>query len=373
MKRIGEADSPASPIWRSTQTGGSMKKAIAACLGLMLLLTSGCARPKTLRYQAEFLTLFNTVTRIVGYAKSEEEFRALAEQIRSKLEEYHQLYDIYNDYGVSNLKTINDNAGLAPVFVDGRIIDMLEFAKRQCAESGGRVNVALGAVLRIWHDYREAGLNDPQNAELPPAALLQEAARHTNIEDVVIDREASTVYLKDPKMSLDCGAIAKGYATEQVALYVESLGVESLLLSVGGNIRAVGKKAEADAKGEKRWTIGIQNPDKASEKKELLSVLIADFSVVSSGVYERYYTVKGERYHHVIDPETLMPSAYCDQVTILCRDSGLGDALSTAVFNMPLDEGRRYIENLDGVEALWVMKDGGLEYSSGFLSYVRAD
>ncbi len=374
MKTIGEAVLLASPIWRSTQnTGGSMKKTIAACLGLMLLLASGCARPKTLRYQAEFLTLFNTVTRIVGYANSEEEFSALAEQIRDKLEEYHQLYDIYNDYdGVSNLKTINDNAGTAPVLVDGRIIDMLEFAKRQCAESGGRVNVALGAVLRIWHDYREAGLSDPQNAELPPAALLEEAARHTNIEDVVIDREASTVYLKDPEMSLDCGAVAKGYATEQAALYAESLGVKSLLLSVGGNIRAIGEKAEADGKGEKRWTIGIQNPDKASEKKELLSVLIADFSVVSSGVYERYYTVNGQKYHHVIDPETLMPSAYYDQVTILCRDSGLGDALSTAVFNMPLNEGRKYIENLDGVEALWVMKDGGLEYSSGFLSRVRA-
>lgn len=349
-----------------------MKKTIAAFLGLVLLLAAGCARPETLRYQAEFLTLFNTVTRIVGYADSEDEFRALAQTIRDKLEEYHQLYDIYNDYeGVSNLKTINDNAGKAPVFVDGRIIDMLEFAKRQCEESGGRVNVAMGAVLRIWHDYREAGLNDPENAELPPPALLQEASRHTGIENVVIDRAASTVYLKDPKMSLDCGAIAKGYAAEQVALDLEDLGVESLLLSVGGNIRAIGEKAEADAKGEKRWNVGIQNPDKASEKKELMSVLITGLSVVSSGVYERYYTVKGQKYHHVIDPETLMPSAYYDQVTILCRDSGLGDALSTAVFNMPLDEGRRYIENLDGVEALWVMKGGGLEYSGGFSRYVR--
>ena len=83
--------------------------------------------------------------------------------------------------------------------------------------------------------------------------------------------------------------------------------------------------------------------------------------------------VDGKRYHHVIDPETLMPSAYFDQVTILCRDSGLGDALSTAVFNMPLEEGRAYIESIEGAEALWVLKDGSLVYSSGFMNDVKGE
>lgn len=352
-----------------------MKKTVAAVLALMLLFAFGCAPKKELkRYQAEFLTLFNTVTRVVGYAESEEAFRKIAQTVRNQLEEYHQLYDIYNDYeGVSNLKTINDNAGLAPVVVDARIIDMLEFAKQQCEASGGRVNVALGAVLSIWHDYREVGTDDPENAELPPMDLLLEAARHTSIDDVVIDRAASTVYLKDPNMRLDCGAIAKGYAAEQVALYLESSGIDNLLLGVGGNIRAIGKKAQPDDKGEQRWTIGVQNPDKSSETSELMALLIDGLSVVSSGTYERYYTVDGKRYHHVIDPETLMPSAYFDQVTILCRDSGLGDALSTAVFNMPLEEGRAYIESIEGAEALWVLKDGSLVYSSGFMNDVKGE
>ncbi|MGI6151652.1 MAG: FAD:protein FMN transferase [Christensenellales bacterium] len=350
-----------------------MKKAIAAGLALILLFNLGCA-PEKKRFQAEFLTLFNTVTRIVGYAQSEEEFRNLAQKIYDELLEYHQLYDIYHDYeGVNNLKTINDNAGIAPVAVDARIIDMLEFARKQCERSGGRVNVALGGVFKIWHDYRQAGTEDPENAELPPMNLLKEAAQHADIDDLVIDRVASTVFLKDAKMHLDCGAIAKGYAVEQVALYLEDLGVESLLLSVGGNIRAIGERAQPDDKGEKRWMIGIQNPDKSSEQKELLVVRIAGLSVVSSGVYERYYTVEGRRYHHVIDPETLMPSAYFDQVTILCQDSGLADALSTAIFNMPLEEGKAYIENLDGAEALWVLKDGSLQYSSGFMDYVKTD
>lgn len=348
-----------------------MKKITILCLCLLLLLSSGCAKTKTNRYQAEFLELFDTITTIVGYSDSEEHFKEFAEQVRSKVEEYHKLYDIYNDYeGVNNVKTINDNAGKAPVVVDEKIITMLKYAKEECQATDGKMNVAMGAVLRIWHDYREAGLNDPENAELPPMDRLEEASHHTDIDNVIIDEKASTVYLKDPQMLLDVGAIAKGYATEQVGQYFENQGIKSLLLSVGGNVRAIGEKLTADS-GDKRWVIGIQNPDKSSPQTELMSVLVNSQSVISSGIYERYYTVNGVQYHHIIDPKTLMPAAYFAQVTILCHDSGLGDALSTAVFNMPLDEGRRYVESLDSVEAAWVMKDGTIEYSSGFKDYVK--
>ncbi len=354
-----------------------MKKITALCLVLLLALTSGCESapvPKNNRYQAQFLTLFDTVTTIVGYGDSEAQFLDFAEQVRSRLEAYHQLYDIYNDYeGLNNVKTINDNAGVGPVAVDRRIIDLLLFARDLCENTDGKFNVALGAVLGIWHEYREAGLDDPENAELPTMDLLTEASRHTDIRDVVIDEAASTVYLKDPEMRLDVGAVAKGYALEQVALYLEDQGTKSLLISVGGNIRAIGEKLVPGANGDTRWTIGVQNPDKSSDLTEIFTVLIKGLSVVSSGIYERYYTVNGARYHHIIDPGTLMPAAYFAQVTVLCRDSGLGDALSTAVFNMPLGEGRRLIDSLEGVEAAWVMKDGGIEYSAGFRDYLKAE
>lgn len=350
-----------------------MKKLIVLGLCLILLLSSGCAKAET-RYQAQFLELFDTVTTIVGYSDSEEHFKVFAEQVRSKLEEYHQLYNIYNNYeGINNIKTINDNAGKSPVVVDTKIIELLQYAKEESRAMNGKMNVAFGAVLSIWHDYREAGQNDPENAELPPMALLTEAAKHTNIDDVIIDEGASTVFLKDPDMKLDVGAIAKGYATEQTAQYLEKQGVKSLLLSVGGNVRAIGEKMVAGPNGDKRWTIGVQNPDKSSDVTELFSVLINELSVVSSGIYERYYTVAGKQYHHIIDPNTLMPSTYFAQVTILCRDSGLADALSTAVFNMPLDDGRKYIDSLNNAEAAWVFADGTIEYSAGFKDYLKAE
>lgn len=349
-----------------------MKKIIIFSLVLILLLSSGCARTETKRFQAEFLSLFDTVTTIVGYSDSEVHFKEFAEEIRGKIEEYHRLYDIYNDYeGINNVKTINDNAGIAPVAVDRRIIDMLKFARDEYEATDGTVNVALGAVLRIWHDYRDAGLSDPENAELPPMEALREASRHTDIHDVIIDEEASTVFLKDPQLRLDVGAVAKGYAAEQVASYFEGQGITSLLLSIGGNVRAVGGKLTPDSTGDRRWNIGIQNPDKSSPDTEIMNVLINGISVVSSGIYERYYVVDGKPYHHIIDPATLMPADYFAQVTILCRDSGLGDALSTAVFNMPLEQGRDYINSLEGVEAAWVTKDGAIEYSDGFEAYLK--
>lgn len=351
-----------------------MKRILSIALALSVMAASGCGGSKTSRYQAQFLELFDTVTTIVGYAESEAQFREISEQIYDQLEEYHQLYDIYNDYeGVTNLKTINDSAGIAPVAVDGRIIDLLLFAREIYGQTGGTVNAAMGAVLSIWHDYRQAGTEDPAAAQLPPMELLREAQKHTDMDVVLIDREANTVYLPDANMKLDVGAMAKGYAVERVARELESQGISSLLLSVGGNVRAIGGKIPDEKNRESRWTIGVQNPDKSAGRPELFSLGIQDLSVVSSGISERYYTVEGVRYHHIIDPVTLMPSGNHAQVTVLCPDSGLADALSTCLFNLSIEEGASLIEGMEGVEACWVAGDGSIRYSGGFQEYIKAE
>ncbi|HHT05169.1 MAG TPA: FAD:protein FMN transferase [Hydrogenispora sp.] len=346
-----------------------MRRLTLLFLAVMLMFTVGC-RPKTTRYQAEFLGLFDTVTTIIGYAESKEEFTALAREIQEQLTKYHQLFDIYNSYeGVNNLKTINDLAGIAPVKVDQEIIALLLFAKEQYFATGGVLNIAFGPVLKIWHDYRTNGILDPLAAEVPPRQLLEEAVRYTAVEGMIIDEAASTVYLSAAEMRLDVGAVAKGYAVERVAQDLEAKGVASLLLSVGGNIRAIGGKP--DRKGVKPWKIGIKNPDPESPVTQLCNVLIVGEAVVSSGSYERYYTVNGTRYHHIIDPTTLMPAAYFTSVTVIGRDSGLADAWSTALFNLPLEIGQRLVEGIDGVEALWVTESGDVIYSKGFGKYLE--
>ncbi|HCL01237.1 MAG TPA: FAD:protein FMN transferase [Lachnoclostridium phytofermentans] len=346
----------------------SKKLVILSLLLTILITTTSCSVKEQNRYSTQFLELFNTVTEIVGYSDSKEDFSVFSQLIYDNLEEYHQLYDKYKEYeGIHNIKSINDNAGIKPVKVDQRIIDLLLYSKDIYELSGGGVNVGMGSVLEIWHDYREEGINDPESAKLPPMEQLEAANLHTDIYKLIIDEIASTVYLSDKHMKLDVGAIAKGYATEQVCKIAEENGYKNFLISVGGNVRAVGKKGPK----KELWSVGIQNPDRYSEQQSLFTLEITDLSLVASGDYERYYTVDGKRYHHIINPATLMPSEYFTSVSVICKDSGLADALSTTIYNMSFEEGKALIESLDDVEALWVFQDGELEYSENFENLIK--
>lgn len=329
---------------------------------LAVLLLGGCTpkEPQESRYQATFLELFDTVTTIVGYAPSEEAFQETAQDIHDALESYHQLFDIYNTYpGVVNLKTLNETAATAPVKVDEKIIELLKFCREVYDATSGKVNIAMGSVLQLWHDVREAGIADPENAKLPEESALTEAAKHGDLSQLILDEEAGTVFYADPEMSLDVGAIAKGYALEQVC----KTAPEGLLISVGGNVRATGPKPDGGS-----WVVGIQNP--TGEDGYLHTVEVQDISVVTSGDYQRYYTVDGVSYHHIIDPATNYPGRLWRAVTVLCPDSGLADGLSTALFLLPQAEGQALLDKF-GCEALWVDSDNNLSYSPGFRDYIR--
>lgn len=349
-----------------------MSRKITASILIMAIALSmtSCSANSQKRYKASFLELFDTVTEIVGYAESEEKFTEYSQMIYDYLDDYNKLYDIYHDYeGINNLKTINDNAGIEPVQVDRKIIDLLIFSKEAYELTDGKVNIAFGSVLSLWHDHRITGLDDPSSASLPDYEELQKRALHTNISKIVIDEEASTVFLEDCKMSLDVGAIAKGYAVEKTALAINEAGFVNGMISVGGNVRTLGSKYDDKGK-EIPWSVGIQNPDLNSAEATLHILNLSNYSLVTSGIYERYYTVDGKQYHHIIDPETLMPAEYFVSVSIVCPDSGLADAISTAVFNMPYEQGVELIEELDEVEAMWVFRDGTKMYSGGLLSLI---
>ncbi len=330
-----------------------------------------CSGPVQKRYEANFLELFDTATTIVGYAQSKEMFADYSQMIYDYLEEYNQLFDIYNDYkDINNMKTINDNAGIQPIKVDQEIIDLLLFSKQLYELTDGKVNIAYGSVLLLWHDHRIKALEDPDIASLPDFKELEDRANHTDINDIIIDEDASTVYLKDKDMKLDVGAIAKGYAVEKVAQKIREKGFVQGMISVGGNVRTLGNKYDENG-NQIPWAVGIQNPDLKSEESTLYTLNLSECSLVTSGIYERYYTVDGKQYHHIIDPETLMPAQYFVSLSIVVKDSGSADALSTAIFNMPYDKGIDLIEELDETEAMWVFYDGTMKYSSGFQSMIR--
>lgn len=347
-----------------------MKKIISIVMAITLLLC-GCGNgfmsskkkeePKKTQYTATFLELFDTVTTIVGYAENEETFRDIANEIKNELEEYHKLFDIYHDYeGISNVKTINDNAGIAPVETEERLTQFLLDCKEFYASTDGLVNVAMGSVLSLWHEARNTGRDNPKEARLPDKDKLAQAAEHMDFEAVVIDEAASTVYIEDPMVQLDVGAVAKGWSVQRIA----ENAPKGLLISVGGNVCATGPKDEQGT----AWVVGIQNPDMT--ENFLHTVYAKEESVVTSGDYQRAYTVDGKLYHHIIDPKTLYPSKNWRSVTIICKDSGVADALSTALFLLPQEEGQKLLEQYHA-EAMWVDAEGDIFYSTNFQKYIR--
>ena len=359
-----------------------MAKRITAallCLGLCFGLFTGCASQQDPamkgweKYTASWFDVFDTATTVIGYAESQQEWDRQMSALHEDLRQYHQLYDIYNRYsGVTNLRDVNEQAGAGPVSVDARILSMLAEAQEMYTTTNGKMNIAFGAVLRLWHNYREAAERDPAAAQRPPIAQLQAAGEHCSIADLILDQAAGTVAFGDPELQLDVGSVGKGYAVEMASQAAQARGLKSAIISVGGNLRTIGHKPDGSL-----WSGGIQNPWTAADPQPgqadpyLCAVELEDLALVTSGNYQRYYTVDGKRYHHLIDPDTLMPAGYFSAVAVLGPDSGLADCLSTGLFCMNLQEGQALVESLDGVEAMWMLPDESVVYSAGFEQHLK--
>ena len=314
-----------------------------------------------------YYAYFDTVSYVYDYAgDSAERFEDRSAEVSHILKEYHQLFDIYHEYsGVVNLCTLNKAAGGEALEVDPRLMEFLLYAKDMYSLTDGEMNVMLGAVLQLWHDCREAAEDNPADAAIPDEAALREAYAHTDIDLLELDEARCTVRIADKDASLDVGALGKGYATERAAEYLEREGAAGYVLNIGGNIRCIGDRPDGSG-----WVTGIRDPDKAAEDFAC-RIRIRDTACVTSGVYERYFTVNGTRYHHIIDRDTLFPAAYYASLTVITRDSGLADALSTALFCVPWEESANMAEAAGEVEVLWIFPDGEQRSTPGFAALIE--
>jgi len=318
------------------------------------------------RYSDTFFDTFDTMIQVMAYTQSEEEFQEYFNQTRDRFKELHQYYDIYNNYpGINNVKTINDQAGIAPVEVPEEVMDLMLFALEWHDKTAGKANIAMGPVLRIWSAYRDDAEFDPALAAIPSMEELETAAVYTDINEIVVDEEVGTIFLPDSNMSLDVGAVAKGFATELVVQEMKAQGLESVIISAGGNVRAVGRPFDQN---RETWTVGLHNPDElifADGNSLLGTVSVNDASVVSSGDYQRYYMVGDTRVHHIIDSDTYMRASHYKAITVVIEDSGIADFLSTELFLLPLDESKALAAEIEGLEVIWVLQDGTIETTDG--------
>ena len=350
------------------------KRILSLALAVVLALSvfTGCeAKPKQAKFNGTIWDSFDTIISIVSFNDNEEQFNDFMKTARERYSYYHKLFDIYNNYpDMVNAKTINDNAGIQPVEVEKELFDLIKFSIEWHEKTDGKVNIAMGSVLKIWHDVRTyAEFNEPI---LPDMEKLEEANKHTSIENIILDEENMTVYISDPECSIDLGAVAKGYATE---LICDELGEKyaNFAISAGGNVKVNGHPQD----GRTRWGIGIQNPVVDDNFQMMggnldLAFLYGDLSLVCSGGYQRFFVLDGQRYHHLIDPETLFPKNTYDGVSILCEDSGMADALSTAVFMMEPEEALAFIDTIPDAECILVTEDGQISMTEGFKAYLES-
>ena len=307
------------------------------------------------KHSEKIFEYFDTITTFMAYTEDEEEFKHYTDVLTEELKKYHQLFNSYDRFeGVNNFLTINENAGKEPVEVDPSVIDLIKYSNEMYELTDGKINIAMGSLLGLWHDAREVSVNNPVEAKIPEESVLKQASEHKDIDAIEIDEEKNTVYISDPDVQIDIGAIGKGYATKIIANRLREEGLKHGILSVGGDDVLFGDNPASE---NSYYKIAIQNPDLEDKEEPYSSVVsLKNTSVVTSGDYQRYFMVDGKRYHHIIDPETMYPSTKWRSVSVIMDDIAEADTISTYLFIIGYEEGLEFAKKV-GAEVLWIDED----------------
>lgn len=321
------------------------------------LLFTACtpANTSVSKQEAWTTNYFDTVCRLIVYTDDQERFAGWEYILEERLSELDGKFNIYtnSEDNTNNLKTLNEQAGTKATELDKETMDLLQLGKDAFDKTDGKVNIMLGAVTGLWREARQYSLANPQDSKIPSDEDLENAAKHCDIESLVLDYEAGTAFISDEKASVDVGAIAKGYALDLIVKDLKMAGAENFLLDMGGNIYAAGKNILKDD----NWAIGIKNPNPDQETGIIEVLAVKDMTVTTSGSYERGYTHQNINYHHIIDPMTRQPGNIYKSVTIVSADGSWGDILSTALFLTPIKDIESSMSSFKNTEAYFITAD----------------
>ncbi|MEF9945940.1 MAG: FAD:protein FMN transferase [Lachnospiraceae bacterium] len=313
---------------------------------LFSIFTSGCSQSPTNEPISKNGMFFDTVISVTLYDSTDE---SILNGCMELCKEYEEKFS--KTIATSEISRINQGAG-KPVTVSDDTIALLEKGLYYGELSHGSFDITIAPLSDLWNFKDNKGV-------VPGETDIKEALSHVDYRNISI--QDHTVTLKDPQSAIDLGGIAKGYIADQLKDYLKKQGVKHALINLGGNVLAVGNKSN-----HTNFQIGIQKPfDKKNEP--ITSIAIDDQSMVSSGVYERYFKVNNTLYHHILNPNTGFP--YQNDllgVTILSEKSVDGDGLSTTCFTLGLEKGLSLINSLDHTEAVFITNDYQLHYSDGW-------
>ncbi|MEM6049633.1 FAD:protein FMN transferase [Erwinia sp. P7711] len=279
---------------------------------------------------------------------------ALAARVFRLIKQYEILLTVNRPQ--SEVMSINQAAGLHPVKVSPPVFDLIACAHAASLFPESLFNFTIGPLVKRW----KIGF---RGDSIPPAEEIEALLPLTDPRQVLLDKEACTVFLQQKGMEIDLGAIAKGYIADRVRDYLQREGVTQALINLGGNIQTLSGPPE-----EAGWGIGLKKPFAAPDA--LIGVInVRGKSVVTSGIYERYFELNNQRYHHILDPRSGYPlDNELLSVTVISEDSIEGDIATTLLYGMGVEKGLAYLHTRPELEAIFVTKAGQVICSSQRLS-----
>jgi len=322
---------------------------IATCTILVIML-SACTKkvvePVEPISANEFL--LGTVCTIKIYDKSSTK---VLDSAFKRISEIENTMSINKD--TSEVININNAAGEKPVKISEGTMEVLKEGLKFAGLTAGKMDITVGPLVKLWGIGTDA-------ARVPSKEEIQEKKALINYKNLILDEKNHTAFLKNKGMIIDLGAIAKGYTADEVAEVLKENGVEHAIINLGGNVFAMGKNVTGSP-----WKIGIQDP--FTQRGDIVGMIeVENKSIVTSGIYERYFEKDGKSYHHILSTSTGYP---CDNsiagVSIVSERSIDGDALSTSVFSLGLEDGMKLINTMKGVECIFITKDKQVYITTG--------
>ncbi|GMQ63336.1 FAD:protein FMN transferase [Vallitalea maricola] len=318
-----------------------MKKRILLLVVFILVVLVGCSNIINQKNQkiSDETFLLGTLVKVTIYGENadEEDFEGIF-KIISDIES-----KVSRNISTSEISKINSNE-IQEIKLSEDTFNIIKKGLYYSKLSEGRFDITIAPLVSLW------GIGT-KDARVPEEKEIKDALKKINYKNLFLDEENLTIYLKKDTQ-IDLGGIAKGYVADKVSEYLKQNKLEHAIINLGGNILTVGNKPNGDS-----WKIGIRDPFN-TRGREIGVATIGQKSLVTSGIYERYLEEDGVKYHHILDPYTGYPvENELAGVTIISDYSVDGDGLSTVIFSMGLEEGYKFVEDMENVDAVFITKE----------------
>lgn len=351
-----------------------MKKNIITLLCIIILLSLYGCQQDNIVYQSYYLDEAFSIVPVITIMDTKDVIQNLniKEDLNNITQNLDHKFNVFKEN--SMITKINNNSGKKEVEVDDEFIYVL--SKAIAISDATTINnqtlydVSIYPIWKEWK-FQENYYYFNNYASPPSSQIIKQKLPLVNYKNIIIDATKKTVYLKNEGMMIDLGSIVKGYAADKISEYLNEKGLKNCLIDVGGNVVTLGKNIGTN----KKWKTGILIPYHLDKEIGYIEAIESKESFVTSGIYQRYIVEKNEEnntetiYHHILNPLTGYPeNNNLLSVTIISKQSIIGDAYSTAVFLLGIEKGLEYVNNNDEIEAVFITNDKEIILSNSLIN-----